>query len=65
MKSLAEYAQKQGIDIYGETGQEIPVTQLRTILDIGTGNLFVNDDTADIVMYGKANPLDGIPSAQA
>jgi sugar phosphate isomerase/epimerase len=60
MKSIGEYALKQGIDIYFETGQETPVTLLRAIQDIGTGNLFVNYDVANLVMYGKANPLDGL-----
>jgi L-ribulose-5-phosphate 3-epimerase len=60
MKPIGEYALKQGIEIYFETGQETPVTLLRAITDIGTGNLFVNYDTANLVMYGKANPLDGL-----
>jgi len=60
MKPIGEYALKQGIDIYFETGQETPVTLLRAIQDIGTGNLFVNYDTANLVLYGKANPLDGL-----
>jgi len=60
MKPIGEYALKQGIEIYFETGQETPVTLLRAIQDIGTGNLFVNYDTANLVMYGKANPLDGL-----
>ena len=60
MKPIGEYAVKKGIDIYFETGQETPVTLLRAITDIGTGNLFVNYDTANLVMYGKANPLDGL-----
>jgi L-ribulose-5-phosphate 3-epimerase len=60
MKPIGAYALKQGIDIYFETGQETPVTLLRAITDIGTGNLFVNYDTANLVMYGKANPLDGL-----
>jgi len=60
MKPIGEYALKQGIDIYFETGQETPITLLRAIQDIGTGNLYVNYDTANLVMYGKANPLDGL-----
>jgi L-ribulose-5-phosphate 3-epimerase len=60
MKPLGEYALKNGVDIYFETGQETPVTLLRAILDIGTGNLFVNYDTANLVMYGKSNPVDGL-----
>jgi L-ribulose-5-phosphate 3-epimerase len=60
MKPIGEYASGLGIDIFFETGQETPVTLLRAITDIGTGNLFVNYDTANLVMYGKANPLDGL-----
>ncbi len=40
--------------------RKLPVTLLRALTDIGTGNLFVNYDTANLVMYGKANPLDGL-----
>jgi L-ribulose-5-phosphate 3-epimerase len=60
MKPIGEYARKRGIDILFETGQETPVTLLRAIQDIGTGNLLVNYDTANLVMYGKANPVDGL-----
>jgi L-ribulose-5-phosphate 3-epimerase len=60
MKPIGEYALQQGINIYFETGQETPVTLLRAITDIGTGNLYVNYDTANLVMYGKANPVDGL-----
>ncbi len=60
MKPLGEYAHKNGIDIYFETGQETPVTLLRAITDIGTGNLYVNYDTANLILYGKANPVDGL-----
>jgi L-ribulose-5-phosphate 3-epimerase len=60
MKPIGAYAREKGINIYFETGQETPVTLLRAITDIGTGNLFVNYDTANLVMYGKANPLDGL-----
>ncbi|MCO5236196.1 MAG: sugar phosphate isomerase/epimerase [Chitinophagaceae bacterium] len=60
MKDLGAYSLKNGIDIYFETGQETPVTLLRAIEDIGTGNLYVNCDLANLVLYGKANPLDGV-----
>lgn len=60
MKSLAEFARQNGIDIYCETGQETPVTLLRAIKDIATGNVFVNYDTANLILYGKANPVDGL-----
>lgn len=60
MKELASYAKERGVDIYFETGQETPTTLLRTIKDIGTGNLFINCDTANLLLYGKANPTDAI-----
>ena len=60
MKGIAQYALKAGIDIYFETGQETPVTLLRTIEDIGTSNLFVNLDVGNLLLYGTANPLDGL-----
>lgn len=43
-----------------ETGQETPVTMLRTIEAIGTGNVGINFDMANLVLYGKANPCDAI-----
>ena len=60
MKEIGKYALTRGIDIYFETGQETPITLLRAITDIGTGNLFVNYDLANVVMYGKSNSLDGL-----
>jgi L-ribulose-5-phosphate 3-epimerase len=60
MKPVGAYALKHGVDIYFETGQETPVTLLRAIQDIGSGNLFINYDPANLVMYGKANPIDGL-----
>ena len=43
-----------------ETGQETPVTLLRLIEDVGTGNLGINLDPANLLMYGKANPVDAL-----
>jgi L-ribulose-5-phosphate 3-epimerase len=60
MKGVGEYALSRGIDIYFETGQETPITLIRAIEDIGTGNLFINCDLANLVMYGKSNSLDGL-----
>lgn len=60
MKDLATYAKDRGVDIYFETGQETPTTLIRAIKDIGTGNCFINCDTANLLLYGKANPTDAI-----
>ncbi len=50
----------RGQNFLFETGQETPVTLLRTIERIGTGNVFINFDTANLIMYGKANSVDAV-----
>lgn len=60
MRGLANYAKEKGVMIYFETGQETPITLVRAINDIGTGNLFINCDLANLLMYGKANSLDAV-----
>ena len=60
MKDLANYAKQRGVMIYFETGQETPTTLIRALKDIGTGNVFINCDLANLLMYGKANSLDAV-----
>lgn len=43
-----------------ETGQETPTTLLRTIQDVGLDNVGVNLDPANLILYGKANPVDAL-----
>lgn len=43
-----------------ETGQETPVTMLRFFETVNSGNLGVNFDTANLILYGKANPVDAL-----
>lgn len=56
---LAKY-KALGANLLCETGQETPVTLLRTIQDSGYDNIFLNYDPANLLMYGKANPVDGL-----
>jgi len=58
MRDVAAYCASNGQVVCFETGQELPSTLKRTILDVGTGNLFVNLDPANLILYGKADPLD-------
>ncbi len=60
MQDLANYAKERNVLIYFETGQETPTTLIRAIKDIGTGNVFINCDLANLLMYGKANSLDAV-----
>lgn len=57
---LAEYCGKYGINFNFETGQETPVTIMRVISDVGADNLGINLDPANLVMYGRANPVDAL-----
>lgn len=43
-----------------ETGGESPVTLLRILSDMNLDNVFVNLDTANVIMYGYGNPVDAV-----
>lgn len=60
LKSLAAHYQRNGQYFLFETGQETPVTLKRAIEDIGCNNLGINLDPANLIMYGKANPVDAL-----
>ena len=60
LRAVAGYCLERGIKFCFETGQETPVTLLRMIEDIGKQNLGVNLDPANLIMYGKANPVDAL-----
>jgi len=60
LMELAKYCGEIGISILLETGGESPVTLLRLIEDTGLDNLFVNLDTANLIMYGYGNPRDAV-----
>ena len=60
MKDLSAHLLKNGQTYSFETGQELPSTLKRTIRDVGAGNLFVNLDPANLILYGKAHPLDAV-----
>lgn len=60
VRALAQYIKENGQYFLLETGQETPVTMRRLIEDVGTGNMGVNFDSANLILYGKANPLDAL-----
>ncbi len=43
-----------------ETGQETPTTMSRMLRDVAMPNLAVGLDTANLILYGKANPVDAV-----
>jgi sugar phosphate isomerase/epimerase len=60
VREIAEHCKKLGLEFWFETGQETPVTLLRLIETVGTGNLGVNLDPANLILYGKGNPIDSL-----
>jgi L-ribulose-5-phosphate 3-epimerase len=60
VKEVAQHCKDQGVMLLCETGEETPITMLRMIQDVGTGNVFVNLDTANLILYGKGNPVDAM-----
>jgi sugar phosphate isomerase/epimerase len=60
IRSLSEYCAGNGQSFLMETGQETPTTMLRMIRDVDRRNLGVGLDTANLILYGKANPVDAL-----
>ncbi len=60
MREFIQHCAKNGQVFCFETGQELPSTLRRTILDLGMENVGINLDPANLILYGMANPLDAI-----
>ncbi len=60
VRTVAQHCKDNGQNLLFETGQETPVTMLRCFEKVGLDNLGVNLDTANLILYGKANPVDAL-----
>jgi L-ribulose-5-phosphate 3-epimerase len=60
IREVAAYCKHNGQNLRYETGQETPITLVRTMQDVGLDNQGVNFDLANLILYGKANPVDAI-----
>jgi L-ribulose-5-phosphate 3-epimerase len=60
IRELTLHCAGNGQSFLMETGQETPTTMLRVIRDVNHPALGVGLDTANLIMYGKANPVDAI-----
>lgn len=60
IRAVAQHCRGNGQDFLMETGQETPTTMSRVIRDVDMPNLGVGLDTANLILYGKANPVDAI-----
>lgn len=60
IREVAIHCAANGQDFLMETGQETPTTMSRAIMDVNQPNLGAGLDTANLILYGKANPVDAI-----
>jgi L-ribulose-5-phosphate 3-epimerase len=60
MREVAAHCKRHEQNFRYETGQETPITLVRAIRDVGLDNQGVNFDLANLILYGKANPIDAI-----
>jgi sugar phosphate isomerase/epimerase len=60
VRTVAKHCQANGQYFLMETGQETPTTMSRVWRDVAMPNLAVGLDTANLILYGKANPVDAV-----
>ena len=60
IKEVASHCKANGQTFLMETGQETPVTLLRAIHDTGLDNIGANLDMANLILYGKGDPVGAL-----
>ena len=60
IRTVAQHCRSNGQNFLMETGQETPTTMSRVIRDVNMSNLGIGLDTANLILYGKANPVDAV-----
>jgi L-ribulose-5-phosphate 3-epimerase len=60
IRTVAQHCLSNEQNFLMETGQETPTTMSRVIRDVNMSNLGVGLDTANLILYGKANPVDAV-----
>jgi sugar phosphate isomerase/epimerase len=60
IRELTDHCAGNGQSFLMETGQETPTTMMRVLKDVDRPTLGVGLDTANLILYGKANPVDAI-----
>jgi len=60
IREVVNHCKSLGLMFLYETGQETPLTLLRAIRDVGLDNQGINLDVANLILYGKGNPVDAL-----
>lgn len=60
VKNVVDKCGENGQYFLFETGQETPITLLRSIQDLKSDHVGINLDPANLILYGKGNPIDAL-----
>jgi L-ribulose-5-phosphate 3-epimerase len=60
IREVVSHCKGNGQMFLYETGQETPITLLRMMQDVNLDNQGINLDPANLILYGKANPVDAL-----
>jgi L-ribulose-5-phosphate 3-epimerase len=60
IREIATYVKNNGQVFLMETGQETPITLKRAIDDAGLDNVAVNLDLANLILYGRGEPVGAL-----
>lgn len=60
LREFVQYCRDNGQWFIYETGQETPATLRRAIEDVGEKNQGINLDPANLLLYGKGQPLEAV-----
>ena len=60
IREVVGYCKSNSQNFRYETGQETPITLVRAMHDVGLESQGVNFDLANLILYGKANPVDAM-----
>jgi L-ribulose-5-phosphate 3-epimerase len=60
IRQITEHCAGNGQSFLMETGQETPTTMSRVLRDVNHPAIGVGLDTANLILYGKANPVDAV-----
>jgi len=59
-RELCQFVATNDQDLHLETGQESAPALVQFIEDVGTNNLFVNFDPANMILYGQGDPIEAL-----
>lgn len=65
VKDLCEHLRKNGQRLHLETGQEEAENLLAFLKDVGTDNIFINFDPANLILYGMGDPIASLKKVGA